>query len=61
MHHLLDQSTLWPTEGAPIDTNETEDIDGNEDFFTLSGRYNIVFDKKNKFSQTLLFPFFCMF
>lgn len=54
MHQLLAQA-----EGAPSHTDAAEDINHDENFI-LIGRYHIVFDKKNIFSQTLLLPFFFM-
>lgn len=45
-------------EGAPTNSDETEDVDHDEDFFIFIERYYIVFDRKNIFSQTLLLPFF---
>lgn len=44
--------------GALSNTNETEDVDHEEDFFTITRRYRTTFYKKNTFSQTMLLIFF---
>lgn len=52
--------SMTHVEKDPSDSDEAEYFIHEENLFILTGNYNIVFDKNNTLSQTLLIPFFCM-